>query len=189
MRSASLLAGMAMRRFRRAVAVASSPRIRAFPSPLGYLRSYSSVIPCMLRIPSIVSEMCGRNGVAMSAPVGSRHFSFTVSEEDYPELVDEVMEILEESLDDDALPFDDVNFSSGVMSIVTRDHGVWIINKHSASRQIWLSSPKSGPNKFEYSPEQGKWISEREDRTRMHDLLVSEISDILGREFKFTQEF
>ncbi|GAB5367751.1 hypothetical protein AAMO2058_001258000 [Amorphochlora amoebiformis] len=117
-----------------------------------------------------------------------RGFAFTVSVDEFNAVSEDLFDILQESLEDDELPFEDMEFSSGVLSLVT-EQGVWIVNKHSASRQVWLSSPKSGPSKFEYNKETQKWVSEREDKTAMHDLLVRELSELVGEEFSFTAKF
>ena len=39
---------------------------------------------------------------------------------------------------------------SGVLSIVMPDDKEYVINKHTPSRQIWVSSPYSGASYFEY---------------------------------------
>lgn len=114
--------------------------------------------------------------------------SSTVGESEYSRVADDLLDSLVDTLDDDALPFEDVEFSSGVISVVTGT-GVWIINKHSASRQVWLSSPRSGPSKYEFDPSSGTWRSEREDRRRLRDLLTEEFREVVGSDFAFEDDF
>lgn len=50
----------------------------------------------------------------------------------------------------------DVDFQGDVLNITT-DQGIFVINKHSAAKEIWLSSPISGPHHFYYIS--GRWKS------------------------------
>lgn len=43
----------------------------------------------------------------------------------------------------------DINYSMGVLTAkISSSIGVYIINKQTPSRQIWLSSPISGPKRY-----------------------------------------
>ncbi|ABV74780.1 frataxin-like protein [Rickettsia akari str. Hartford] len=48
----------------------------------------------------------------------------------------------------------DVDLQGDILNLDT-DKGIYVINKQSAAKEIWLSSPVSGPCHFFY--EQGKW--------------------------------
>ncbi|KJV81126.1 iron donor protein CyaY [Rickettsia hoogstraalii] len=48
----------------------------------------------------------------------------------------------------------DVDLQGDILNLDT-DKGIYVINKQSAAKEIWLSSPVSGPYHFFY--EQGKW--------------------------------
>ncbi|AFC71403.1 iron donor protein CyaY [Rickettsia australis] len=48
----------------------------------------------------------------------------------------------------------DVDLQGDILNLDT-DEGIYVINKQSAAKEIWLSSPVSGPYHFFY--EQGKW--------------------------------
>jgi frataxin len=45
----------------------------------------------------------------------------------------------------------EVVYASGVLTLKLPPHGTWVINKQSATQQIWWSSPLSGPKRFEYA--------------------------------------
>lgn len=45
----------------------------------------------------------------------------------------------------------DVSLSQGVLNINVGSRGFWVVNKQSPNQQLWLSSPVSGPKRFEYS--------------------------------------
>ncbi|KAI1245007.1 hypothetical protein MGN70_011895 [Eutypa lata] len=44
----------------------------------------------------------------------------------------------------------DVEYSAGVMNINITGIGTYVINKQPPNKQIWLSSPISGPKRFDY---------------------------------------
>ncbi|AFE49140.1 frataxin-like protein [Rickettsia prowazekii str. GvV257] len=50
----------------------------------------------------------------------------------------------------------DVDLQGDILNLDT-ENGIYVINTQSASKEIWLSSPVSGPHHFFY--EQGKWKS------------------------------
>jgi frataxin len=51
----------------------------------------------------------------------------------------------------------EVDLLDGILNIELPDGGQYVINKHDASMQIWLSSPISGAAHFSYN--EGKWAS------------------------------
>lgn len=51
----------------------------------------------------------------------------------------------------------DVDMLSDVLHIYTED-GEYVINLHSASQQIWLSSPLSNAGYFSYSKDNNQWL-------------------------------
>jgi CyaY protein len=48
----------------------------------------------------------------------------------------------------------DIDFQGDILSLST-DHGTFVINTQTAAKEIWLSSPISGPHHFFY--EYGIW--------------------------------
>lgn len=50
----------------------------------------------------------------------------------------------------------DVDFHGDILNLTTAS-GIFVINKHSAAKEIWLSSPISGPYHFAYIS--GTWQS------------------------------
>jgi len=45
----------------------------------------------------------------------------------------------------------DLDYSGDVLDFKTHK-GTWVLNKHNVTKQIWLSSPISGPSKYNYHP-------------------------------------
>ena len=65
----------------------------------------------------------------------------------------EFAEKLEESSELEA------ELDSGVLTITLPNKRQYVINKHTPSRQIWVSSPKTGASYFEYK--ENKWLPKR----------------------------
>lgn len=77
-------------------------------------------------------------------------------EDEYERVANETLEKLNDYLDtfpdrfkcDDSF---DVNCSMGVVTAKISDRtGTYVINKQTPNRQLWLSSPISGPKRFVY---------------------------------------
>ncbi|KAM9098587.1 frataxin, mitochondrial [Sarcophilus harrisii] len=71
----------------------------------------------------------------------------------------------------------DVSFGSGVLTVkLGGDLGTYVINKQTPNRQIWLSSPSSGPKRYDWT---GKnWVYAH-DGMSLHELLEMEFSKAL----------
>ncbi|KAF8791909.1 Frataxin like protein [Argiope bruennichi] len=102
-----------------------------------------------------------------------------VSEETLQSLGDRFEEILEDS---DLIDWD-VTYSNDVLTISLNNHGVYVINKQSPNKQIWLSSPFSGPKRYDFKD--GVWIYKHEGIS-LHQLLSDEISQVLHKDVNFT---
>lgn len=74
---------------------------------------------------------------------------------------------------------------AGVLSIETKDSGTYVINKQPPNKQIWLSSPRSGPKRYDWSVKgegmhekegsgQGDWVYLRDGST-LAELLKEEL--------------
>ncbi|XP_028270130.1 frataxin, mitochondrial isoform X2 [Parambassis ranga] len=111
-----------------------------------------------------------------------------LSEAAYEKVADETLDALAdyfEDLTDEAFTGADydVVFSSGVLTVkVGGDHGTYVINKQTPNRQIWLSSPTSGPKRYDWTGE--RWVYTH-DGISLHQLLAREFSIIFDREMDF----
>jgi frataxin len=90
-----------------------------------------------------------------------------MSEQAFETLADSLLESLEEEIDDAEL-------QGGVLT-VDADAGTWVVNKHAPTRQIWLSSPKSGARHYAFDQASGLWKD-----TRGTGDLLSTLSGELG---------
>ncbi|XP_018009236.1 frataxin, mitochondrial [Hyalella azteca] len=112
----------------------------------------------------------------------------TISDLAFEKISDETLESLTEFLEAlvelECAPVEsDVSFSNGVLTLHLGTHGTYVINKQTPNRQIWLSSPTSGPKRYDFSD--NTWIY-KHDGIAMHQLLMKELSDIFQEEIDLT---
>ena len=79
-----------------------------------------------------------------------------MSDSSFESLADSLLEALEEGLGNVA----DAELQGGVLT-VEADGGTWVVNKHAPTRQIWLSSPKSGARHYAFDEASGLWRDTR----------------------------
>lgn len=63
------------------------------------------------------------------------------------------------------------------------DKGVYVLNKQTPNRQVWWSSPVSGPKRFYWNAAEGKWLGTR-DGVELVPLLRKELKQLLGSDFQ-----
>ncbi|XP_051524610.1 frataxin, mitochondrial-like [Myxocyprinus asiaticus] len=104
-----------------------------------------------------------------------------LTETEYERIADDTLDALAEYFEDltdenfTGIEYD-VIFSSGVLTVkVGSDHGTYVINKQTPNRQIWLSSPTSGPKRYDWTGE--RWVYAH-DGVALHELLSKEFSII-----------
>ncbi|XP_055523983.1 frataxin homolog, mitochondrial [Wyeomyia smithii] len=84
----------------------------------------------------------------------------------------------------------DVTYGDGVLTVnFGKPYGTYVINRQSPNRQIWLSSPTSGPKRYDYIPDKsttskGCWVY-KHDGISLHELLQRELPEIVQREVDF----
>ncbi|KAJ3842967.1 hypothetical protein F5878DRAFT_649763 [Lentinula raphanica] len=106
----------------------------------------------------------------------------SLSMERYHQLADDAMdgllEDLEQLIEDYGDASYEVDYHSGVLTLRLGDKGTYVINKQPPNKQIWLSSPFSGPKRYDYIETDGSWRYSR-DNQPLDNLLNEE----LGRAF------
>lgn len=68
---------------------------------------------------------------------------------------------------------------SGVLNLTLPPYGTYVLNKQPPNLQIWMSSPVSGPSRFEYVD--GSWVHHRKEGVRLGELLSGELKEILEK--------
>lgn len=132
--------------------------------------------------PSITSQICGsQKGLEPKIRLYS-----TKSPPNFESTSDETLEALcehfEALIDDNPKLLEaDVTLASGVLTLLLpHPFGTYVINKQSPNQQIWLSSPQSGP--IRYDLQNSAWIYKHTQQS-LHELLNLEIGkNILGLE-------
>ncbi|KAN0032648.1 hypothetical protein ACTFIV_006556 [Dictyostelium citrinum] len=77
----------------------------------------------------------------------------------------------------------EVEGNDGVLTIIVGKKGTYVINKQTPNRQIWWSSPLSGPKRFDYDSVEKRWVDNR-DGTPLRQLLNSEIKTLCKYDMK-----
>lgn len=104
------------------------------------------------------------------------HLPTTLTDHQYYRLADDSLNLILLELEEiaDSNPDLDVEYSDGVMNVTIDSAGTYVINRQPPSKQIWLSSPLSGPKRFDYIEGTG-WVYK--DGTELKQLLKTEWSD------------
>ncbi|KAI9467792.1 MAG: hypothetical protein EXX96DRAFT_592357 [Benjaminiella poitrasii] len=109
-----------------------------------------------------------------------------------PRLSDEILEhivsVLEEINDEIDMKGFDIEYNQGVMTISLGDKGTYVINKQPPNHQIWLSSPISGPQRYDYDEKHQKWFYHRDNHT-LDEILNTELSKALGKDINVLEAF
>lgn len=110
-----------------------------------------------------------------------------ISDNEYLKLANTYLESLSDELEilAEDYPQIDVELSHGVMTLTVAPGKTYVINKQPPNKQIWLSSPVSGPKRYDLIG--GKWTTLR-DGSQLTPLLDKELSDELGTEVSLDVE-
>ncbi|XP_055298350.1 frataxin, mitochondrial [Sitodiplosis mosellana] len=107
------------------------------------------------------------------------------------ETLDGVCDYIEELIDSiNHLTTADVVNKDGVLTVsLGSTYGTYVINKQSPNKQIWLSSPTSGPKRFDFvyakdGSKLGYWIYKHTGET-LHELLDKEFTEITKTQTEF----
>jgi len=147
-----------------------------------------------------ISSSSGRKGITPDdkppKPVETPPVTRTpadISDSEYHAVADEYLEKLLTQFEvmQDQREDVDVEFSAGVLTLdLGPEVGTYVINKQPPNKQIWLSSPKTGPKRYDYvvfgegqhekqDTATGDWVYLRDGST-LNDLLKSEIGIDFG---------
>ncbi|GAB5586820.1 Mitochondrial matrix iron chaperone [Umbelopsis nana] len=97
--------------------------------------------------------------------------------------LESILEVLESIGDEEDIDGFDVEYSQGVLTLKLGANGTYVLNKQPPNKQIWLSSPKSGPKRYDYDAQHNKWFYARDNHT-IDEVLNTELSEILGMDVK-----
>ncbi|KAF3927341.1 hypothetical protein ABW21_db0202944 [Orbilia brochopaga] len=103
-----------------------------------------------------------------------------LSMEEYHQLADRTMNEMFDRLEALVEENDgfDVEFHADVLELET-PNGTYVFNKQPPNKQIWLSSPVSGPKRYSWMPEAGGWVYANTGGT-LRELLREEVGVEIG---------
>lgn len=102
----------------------------------------------------------------------------------YHELADDLLESLCEAIeeaDEDGVV--DPDLVEGVLTITLEDGGEYVINKHAASSEVWVSSPESGASHFAYQEDDDEWINT--DGAEFKEMISAELANLADIDVEF----
>jgi frataxin len=154
------------------------------------------------------------SNTSIFASPSTREFSgcsqFFDNESEFHTVADETLEDIQDAVDvaleeyytenenenDSDDEFETV-YASGVLNMTFPPHGTWVLNKQTPNRQIWWSSPISGPRRYEYDENISEWMYTRannndndtttggSDSETLTNAIKDEIRQIYGIELDF----
>ncbi|VDM78708.1 unnamed protein product [Strongylus vulgaris] len=123
----------------------------------------------------MLTQLC--RPLLRSGPI--RTLCSAVSQNEYEKAAEESLEKLTDYFDNlperfSVSPDYDVTHAMGVLTVVvSKDVGTYVINKQSPNKQIWLSSPVSGPKRYDLVDH--RWVYSHDNES---------LDTLLTREFR-----
>jgi frataxin len=74
----------------------------------------------------------------------------------------------------------DIEISDGVLNLHMGDSGTFVVSRQTPSRQLWLSSPVSGPWHYTYDHVSKNWICTK-GQLNFFERMENELSQVLGQ--------
>ena len=97
----------------------------------------------------------------------------------------ELLNKLEDVVESSDIPDADIEYGQGVLTLKLGPKGTFVLNKQTPNKQIWSSSPLSGPCRYDFID--GEWIYRR-DGHNLHKQLATELQSVLGFEIDIEPE-
>lgn len=82
-------------------------------------------------------------------------------------------------LDESGLPGVDVTYAGGVLTLKLGVKGTVVLNKQAPNRQLWWSSPLTGPRRYVWDAAARTWVSTRTGSCLARDL-AADIETLIG---------
>ncbi len=109
-----------------------------------------------------------------------------MKEPDFHRVANAVIERIESTvsaLDDVIDDGFDLSVAMGVMTLKLGPKGTYVINKQTPNRQLWWSSPISGPRRYNYDAATGRWVNSRDGHDMLKEL-HKELLKLTGEDLK-----
>ncbi|KAK4420513.1 Frataxin, mitochondrial [Sesamum alatum] len=130
---------------------------------------------CCRRLSSLSEESHGPAAI---------DYRSTLQEDEYHRLANSTIHDLLEKLEEfgDSVEIDgfDVDYGNEVLTLKLGSLGTYVINKQTPNRQIWMSSPVSGPSRFDWDQNAQAWIYRR-TKANLIQVLETELEKLCGQ--------
>ncbi|VVB07094.1 unnamed protein product [Arabis nemorensis] len=93
--------------------------------------------------------------------------------------IHDLLEKIEEYGDNVEIDGFDIDYGNEVLTLKLGSLGTYVLNKQTPNRQIWMSSPVSGPSRFDWDQDANVWIYRRTE-AKLHKLLEEELENLCG---------
>ncbi|KAL3499286.1 hypothetical protein ACH5RR_038379 [Cinchona calisaya] len=105
-------------------------------------------------------------------------------EDEYQKLANSTIHDLLEKLEEYGNSVDidgyDIDYGNEVLTVKLGNLGTYVINKQTPNRQIWMSSPVSGPSRFDWDQNAEAWIYRR-TKASLFKILENELKQLCGQ--------
>lgn len=116
-------------------------------------------------------------------------YSSLLQEDEFHKLADATIHDLLEKIEEygDSVDIDgfDIDYGNQVLTVKFGDLGTYVLNKQSPNRQIWMSSPVSGPSRFDWDQNGEGWIYRR-TKAKLLETLENEIHQLCGEPIRLS---
>uniref|UniRef100_A0A7N0T1R5 ferroxidase n=2 Tax=Kalanchoe fedtschenkoi TaxID=63787 RepID=A0A7N0T1R5_KALFE len=114
------------------------------------------------------------------APV---NYHLLLPEDEYHRVADSTIQYLLEKFEEygDSVQIDgfDIDYGNQVLTLKLGSSGTYVLNKQTPNRQLWLSSPVSGPSRFDWDKGTRAWIYRR-TKANLFSLFETELEQLCG---------
>ncbi|PHU12240.1 Frataxin, mitochondrial [Capsicum chinense] len=130
-------------------------------------------------------SFCSRSSPLHDASEGPAAIDYRslLQEDEYHRLANATIHDLLDKLEEygDSVDIDgfDVDYGNEVLTLKFGSLGTYVINKQTPNRQIWMSSPVSGPSRFDWDQNSQGWIYRR-TKANLQKVLEDEIEKLCG---------
>ncbi|XP_060188934.1 frataxin, mitochondrial [Lycium barbarum] len=125
---------------------------------------------------------CSSSSPLQDAPAPIDYRSL-LQEDEYHRLANATIHDLLDKLEEygDSVDIDgfDVDYGNEVLTLKLGSWGTYVINKQTPNRQIWMSSPVSGPSRFDWDQNSQGWVYRR-TKANLVKVLEQELEKLCG---------
>lgn len=145
---------------------------------------YNKVIYSQIHIQPVYKNKISAATSGVSIPKHILDLSSDLYDKKANLFLEDLTDQLESLSEDDPSFISSVDAAQGVVEFDLENVGTYVINKQPPNKQIWLSSPISGPFRFDYDSIRDNWISLRDNNLDLLSHLNKEIKETSNDKYK-----